>query len=201
MKNEFVFATNNKHKLNEISGLVGSKLKILSLSEIGCFDNIPEDQETLEGNALQKAQYIFQKFNKNCFADDTGLEVAALNGRPGVHSARYSEHDSPGVPFEKRSEANISKLLNEMTGIKDRNAVFRTIICLIKEGKEIFFEGKIKGIIIDKKQGINGFGYDPIFIPEGYNISYAEMSFEEKNKISHRAQAISKLIKYLKNPD
>jgi len=197
MKIELVFATNNKHKLEEISKLLGDSFKLLSLSDIGCFDNIPEDQDTLEGNAFQKAKYVYDRFHKNCFADDTGLEVNALNGKPGVHSARYSEPDFPNLSGEKRSKANISKLLKELGDSNDRNAAFRTIICLIKNGNNYFFEGKVCGKIITLERGSHGFGYDPVFVPEGYENTYAEISLQEKNKISHRAKAITKLIDFL----
>ncbi len=197
MQCELVFATNNTNKLLEISNLIGSNIKLLSLSNIGCFDEIPEDQDTIEGNAFQKAWFIYEKYHKNCFADDTGLEVEALNGRPGVYSARYSEDEAPEISKEYRSEANIGKLIREMKDIKNRKAAFRTIICLVIDGEKIFFEGKVNGMIINKKKGFSGFGYDPVFIPDGYNKTYAEMSLEEKNKISHRAKAIEKLTEYL----
>lgn len=197
MHYELVFATNNKNKLEEITNLLESNIKLLSLSDIGCFDKIPEDQDTLEGNALQKARYIYEKYHKNCFADDTGLEVEALIGRPGVHSARYSEDEAPEISKENKSEANVRKLIREMKDKKNRNASFRTIICLIIEGNNFFFEGKVNGRILSKKQGFSGFGYDPIFVPSGYNKTYAEMTLDEKNKISHRAKAIEKLINYL----
>jgi len=197
MQYKLIFATNNENKLKEINNLLDANFKLLSLSDIGCSDEIPEDRDTLEGNALQKAMHIYEKFHINCFADDTGLEVEGLNGKPGVFSARYSEKEFPGISGKKRSEANVRKLILEMTGIKNRIAVFRTIICLIENGNSIFFEGKVKGRIIDKKRGSNGFGYDPIFIPSGFNITYAEMSLEEKNKISHRALAFGKLIDFL----
>ena len=199
MLKEIVFATNNKHKLEEIAKILGKKIKLLSLSDIGCFDEIPEDQDTLEGNAIQKARYIYEKYQKDCFADDTGLEVEGLNGRPGVFSARYSEPEAPGASNEKRSDANIRKLLREMKGIKNKNAAFRTVICLIIQGNEVLFEGNAIGKLINKRRGIGGFGYDPIFIPAGYDKTYAEMSLEMKNQISHRAKAIGKLIDFLNN--
>jgi XTP/dITP diphosphohydrolase len=197
MTNELVFATNNKHKIEEISSLLGNSIKLLSLADIGCFDEIPEDQNTLEGNAMQKARYIYNKFHRDCFADDTGLEVEGLNGRPGVYSARYSENETPNVSNEKRSEANIKKLTREMKPVKNKKAAFRTIICLIIKGNEYLFEGKVNGRLISEMLGKKGFGYDPIFIPSGYNITYAEMSLEEKNQISHRAKAIRMLIEFL----
>jgi XTP/dITP diphosphohydrolase len=196
MKKQFVFATNNKHKLEEISSILGDQIKLLSLSDIGCFDEIPEDHDTLESNAEQKAFYIYNKYHLDCFADDTGLEVEALNGRPGVYSARYSEDEAPEINKESRSEANIKKLLREMNGKLDRTAQFRTVICLIEGGKNYFFEGKIKGQVIDKKKGISGFGYDPVFIPDNYLLTFAELNLEEKNKVSHRAKAIAKLVEH-----
>ena len=199
MKKQFVFATNNKHKLEEISSILGDQIKLLSLSDIGCFDEIPEDHDTLEGNAEQKAFHIFNKYHLDCFADDTGLEVEALHGKPGVHSARYSEDEAPKINKEFRHEANIKKLLREMQGKLNRSAQFRTIICLVENGRSNFFEGKIKGQIIDKKKGTSGFGYDPVFIPDNYFLTFAELNMDEKNKISHRAKAIEKLVEYLKS--
>jgi XTP/dITP diphosphohydrolase len=197
MVNELVFATNNKHKLEEITKLLRNDIKLLSLSDIACFDEIPENQDTLEGNAIQKARFVYDKYHKDCFADDTGLEVEGLNGRPGVFSARYSGPEDPGVSNEKRSDANIRKLIREMKDIKNKKAAFRTIICLIIKGNEFLFEGKVNGSLISIKRGSNGFGYDPIFIPSGYSITYAEMTIEEKNQISHRARAIAQLINFL----
>ena len=199
MKKQLVFATNNKHKLDEISSILGDQVKLLSLADIGCSDEIPEDRDTLEGNAEQKAFYIYNKYHLNCFADDTGLEVEALNGRPGVYSARYSEDEAPEINKEFRHEANIKKLLREMQGKLNRAAQFRTVICLVERGKSSFFEGKIMGRIIENKKGTSGFGYDPVFIPENYFLTFAELSMEEKNQISHRAKAIAKLVEYLKN--
>lgn len=199
MNKQFVFATNNKHKLEEISGILGDKIKLLSLADIGCFDEIPEDHETLEENAEQKAFYIFNKYHLDCFADDTGLEVEVLNGKPGVFSARYSEDEAPEVNKEFRHKANIIKLLREMSGKFNRRAQFRTVICLIEGGEKSFFEGIIIGQIINKKKGLSGFGYDPIFIPDNYSLTFAELTLEEKNLISHRAKAVAKLVAYLKN--
>ena len=189
---ELVFATNNAHKLRELREIAGDKFTILSLKDINCNDDIPETADTLQGNALIKARHIYNKYNVSCFADDTGLEVEALGGAPGVLSARYAGdgHDS---------EANMQKLLQNLTGESNRNAQFRTVIALIIDGEEILFDGIVKGVITDKKMGDSGFGYDPIFIPEGYNESFAQMSSEEKNSISHRYRATKKLNDYLKD--
>ena len=186
-----VFATNNKHKLEEVRDILGSEVEVLSLSDIGCNDDIPETADTLQGNALIKARHIYNKYNVSCFADDTGLEVEALNGAPGVLSARYAGdgHDS---------EANMQKLLQNLTGESNRNAQFRTVIALIIDGKEMLFDGIVKGIITETRMGDSGFGYDPIFIPEGYNESFAQMGSDEKNSISHRYRATKKLNDYLK---
>jgi len=188
---ELVFATNNKHKLNELQAILGDRIKLLSLKEIGCDEDIPEEQETLEGNAGQKAFYIYNKFGYNCFADDTGLEIEALNGEPGVYSARYAGE-------EKSAEANMDKVLAGLFKINNRNARFRTVISLVINGTEIQFEGVVEGKILDEKRGKSGFGYDPIFQPDGLNETFAEMNLTEKNKISHRGRAIEKLIQYLK---
>ena len=188
---KIVFATNNKHKLEEIKDILGKDFEIVSLAEIGCHEDIPETGLTLEENARQKSTYIVEHYNHDCFADDTGLEVDALNGEPGVHSARYAEgtdHDS---------EANIRKLLSKMSNVKDRTARFRTVISLIINGVEHQFEGRVEGRIAAEKHGKEGFGYDPIFIPEGYDKSFAELGEEVKNQISHRARAVKKLAEYL----
>lgn len=188
---KIVFATNNKHKLEEIKDILGKDFEIVSLAEIGCHEDIPETGLTLEENARQKSTYIVEHYNHDCFADDTGLEVDALNGEPGVHSARYAEgtdHDS---------EANMRKLLSKMSNIKDRTARFRTVISLIINGVEHQFEGRVEGRIATEKHGKEGFGYDPIFIPEGYDKSFAELGEEVKNQISHRARAVKKLAEYL----
>ena len=198
MLKKLVFATNNQHKLEEISAIVGNSIELLSLKDIGCFDEIPEEQDTLEGNAIQKAEYIFQKYNLDCFADDTGLEVEVLDNKPGVYSARYSYYEFPNIPKEQRAEANMQKLLRELKGNNKRKADFRTVICLIEKGKQHLFEGKVEGEIIEKPRGMKGFGYDPIFVPDGYSTTFAEMDLVEKNKISHRAIAIDKLSKYLR---
>ena len=187
---KFVFATNNRHKLEEIIQLSNNKFEIRTLNDIGCFDDIPETGETLEENALQKARYVFRLFGTNCFADDTGLEIEALNNAPGVYSARYAGSD-------KNPNANMNKVLKELDGIKNRNACFRTVIALIIEGKEYLFEGRIDGEILTEKRGTCGFGYDPIFKPVNYNLTFAEMTLELKNQISHRSRAINKLIMFL----
>lgn len=188
---KLVFATNNQHKLEEVRAVLADKLEIVSLNELGCFDDIPETADTLEGNALIKAQYIYEKFGLDCFADDTGLEVDALGGEPGVYSARYAGEDS-------NAQNNMHKLLKNLGENSNRTAHFRTVIALI-EGDEIrYFEGKINGEIAYEPRGDAGFGYDPIFIPEGYNISFAEIGAEVKNTISHRALAVGKLTEYLK---
>lgn len=186
-----VFATNNAHKLEEVRAILGNDFQIASLKEIGCHDDIPETADTLEGNAMQKAQYIKDKFGMDCFADDTGLEVEALNNAPGVFSARYA---GPG----HNSEANMKKLLHEMEGKENRKARFRTVIALLLDGKEYTFEGIVKGNIIEEKRGDSGFGYDPIFVPEGYDLTFAELGNDIKNKISHRAEAVKKLSAFLK---
>ncbi|WP_449016013.1 non-canonical purine NTP diphosphatase [Prevotella sp.] len=188
---KIVFATNNKHKLEEIKDILGKDFEIVSLAEIGCHEDIPETGLTLEENARQKSTYIVEHYNHDCFADDTGLEVDALNGEPGVHSARYAEgtdHDS---------EANMRKLLSKMSNVKERTARFRTVISLIINGVEHQFEGRVEGRIATEKHGTEGFGYDPIFIPEGYDKSFAELGEEVKNQISHRARAVKKLAEYL----
>jgi XTP/dITP diphosphohydrolase len=188
---ELIFATNNLHKLNEVQSLIGNIFLLKSLGQIGCTDDIPETAPTLEGNALLKAQYVFETYGKNCFADDTGLEIDALQGRPGIFSARYA---TDGHDFE----ANIDKVLNELAGIKNRKARFRTVIALILDGTVHYFEGIVNGEIISERRGSKGFGYDPVFLPDGYFATFAEMPLSEKNIISHRARAISKLVDFLK---
>ena len=189
---DLVFATNNKHKLEELQAILGDKIRILSLKDIGCNEDIPEEQATLEGNASQKAFYVFNKFGHNCFADDTGLEIDALNGEPGVYSARYAGE-------EKSAEANMNKVLDKLTKIKNRNARFRTVISLVINGSEKQFEGVVEGEIVDVKKGGSGFGYDPIFKPTGFSKTFAEMNLSEKNQISHRGRAVKKLVNHLKN--
>lgn len=185
-----VFATNNKHKLDEVQKIASGSVNIVSLEDIDCHDDIPETSDTLEGNALQKALYIKEHYGFDCFADDTGLEVEPLNNAPGVYSARYA---GPG----HNSEANMNKLLQEMNGIENRKACFRTVIALIFNGKEYFFEGIVNGQITKEKRGTSGFGYDPIFIPDNYTETFAEMGNDIKNTISHRAEAVKKLSSFL----
>ena len=192
---KIVFATNNAHKLAEIREMLdGSGIEVLSLEDIGCHDDIPETAPTIEGNAMQKAKYIYGKYGMSCFADDTGLEVRALGGAPGVRSARYAGgegHDS---------EANMAKLLDEMRPFTDRKARFRTVICLIlaNASEPVTFEGVVNGEITTEKQGTAGFGYDPLFRPDGYDGTFAQLGHEVKNKISHRALAVRKLVEYLR---
>ena len=192
MKRKLVFATNNAHKLDEISAILGEKVELLSLKDIHCDIDIPETSDTLEGNAMLKAEYIYEHYGLDCFADDTGLEVEALNGEPGVYSARYAGEEG------HNAEANMQKLLQNMQGVQNRKAQFRTVICLITNGKKHLFEGVVKGEIIKEKRGGSGFGYDPIFMPEGYDKTFAELGNETKNKISHRALAVEKLCRFLK---
>lgn len=187
-----VFATNNAHKLEEVSAILGDKIELLSLKDIDCHTDIPETADTLEGNALLKSSYIFDNYHLNCFADDTGLEVEALHGAPGVYSARYAEGEGHDA------QANMLKLLREMEGKENRKAQFRTAISLILDGKQYLFEGVIKGEIIKEKRGNSGFGYDPIFVPEGYSQTFAELGNDIKNKISHRALAVNKLCDFLR---
>ena len=185
-----VFATNNKHKLEEMRAILGGKVELLSLADIDCHDDIPETADTLEGNALIKARYIYDKYGCSCFADDTGLEVDALGGEPGVYSARYAGENND-------SEANMCKLLQNLTGKSERSAQFRTVIALIIEGEEFLFDGIVRGRISEERMGSAGFGYDPIFVPDGYEESFAQMAAEQKNAISHRSRAASALNDYL----
>ena len=187
---KLVFATNNKHKLQEVRDILGGSIEVLSLNDIDCHDDIPETGTTLEENALIKARWISEKYGYNCFADDTGLEVEALNGAPGVYSARYAGEECD-------SQANMNKLLQNLTGENNRNAQFRTVIALIIDHKEMLFDGVVKGTISESKMGGAGFGYDPIFVPEGYSVSFAQMGSEVKNSISHRYRATQKLSNYL----
>lgn len=185
------FASNNKHKLEEIKNVVGRKFEILSLADIKCNEELPETRNTLEGNSLQKAEYILQHYNTPCFADDTGLEVEALHGAPGVYSARYAGN-------HRSNDDNIALLLQNLKNDTNRKAQFRTVITLIGiEAQPVFFEGIIRGEIITEKRGSSGFGYDPVFIPEGHSRTFAEMTLEEKNQLSHRAIAVKKLAEYL----
>ena len=190
MKN-LVFATNNKHKLKEVSDILNrANYQIASLNDIGCSDDIPETADTLEGNALLKARYVYEKYGLNCFSDDTGLEVEALNNAPGVYSARFA-----GPQCDP--EDNMQLLLRKLENSDNRKARFRTVIALILDGKEFLFEGVVTGTILREKQGTEGFGYDPIFVPEGYNLSFASLGEEIKNQISHRAKAVEKLFAFL----
>ncbi len=185
------FASNNKHKLEEIKNVVGRKFEILSLADIKCNEELPETRNTLEGNSLQKAEYVLQHYNTPCFADDTGLEVEALNGAPGVYSARYAGN-------HRNTDDNIALLLQNLKNDTNRKAQFRTVITLIGiEAQPVFFEGVIRGEIITEKRGSSGFGYDPVFVPEGRSKTFAEMTLEEKNQLSHRAIAVKKLAEYL----
>jgi len=187
---KIVFATNNKHKLNEIKKITTGKIEILSLSDINCNEDIEETGTTLEENALIKARYVKNKYGYDCFADDTGLEVEALNGQPGVYSSRYAGSGC-------NPEDNMTKLLSVLQGNDNRNAQFRTVIAAIINHKEHLFEGIVKGKITEEKQGNNGFGYDPIFMPNGYNLTFGELSNEVKNQISHRALAMDKFTAFL----
>lgn len=192
MKKKLVFATNNAHKLEEIRAILGNSIEILSLADIHCHDDIPETADTLEGNARQKSRYVYEHYGLDCFADDTGLEVESLGGAPGVYSARYA--DGRG----HNSQANMNKLLKEMEEKNNRKAQFRTIISLIEKGEERQFEGIVKGQITKKKRGESGFGYDPIFQPDGYDTTFAELGSDIKNRISHRARAVAALCDYLR---
>ncbi len=185
------FATNNEHKLKEIRALLGNEFRLVGLAEVGCNEELAEDQTTLEGNSLQKAEYVFRKFNTSCFADDTGLEVECLNNEPGVFSARYAGE-------QRSAEDNMNLLLKNLVGKDNRKARFRTVITLITPEGIRQFEGEVHGKIIDQKRGTEGFGYDPIFLPDGFSKTLAEMTLEEKSAISHRARAFKKLIAYLK---
>lgn len=192
MKKRLVFATNNAHKLEEIRAILGNSIEISSLADIHCHADIPETADTLEGNARQKSRYVYEHYGLDCFADDTGLEVESLGGAPGVYSARYADgqgHDS---------QANMNKLLKEMEEKNDRKAQFRTIISLIEKGEERQFEGIVKGQITREKRGESGFGYDPIFQPDGYETTFAELGSDIKNRISHRARAVAALCDYLR---
>lgn len=190
MKQKLVFATNNAHKLEEVSSILGDKIELVSLNDIGCHVDIPETADTLEGNALLKAQYVRDNYGVDCFADDTGLEVEALNNEPGVYTARYAGEG-------KDAQASMQKVLQKLEGIENRKAQFRTVISLISGGKEYLFEGIIRGEIIREGRGTAGFGYDPVFVPEGYDKTFAELGDDIKNKISHRAIAVNKLCRFL----
>lgn len=189
-KETLIFATQNKHKLEEVNHLLNDLFNVIGLHDAGFGDDIPEDEPTLEGNARFKARYIYNKLHKNVFADDTGLEIEALNGEPGVISARYAGEG-------KNPEDNIQLVLKKLQGVENRKAQFRTVICLIFNHQEFVFEGVVKGTLLTEKNGISGFGYDPIFKPDGYEETFAQMPMELKNKISHRGLAIQKLIAFL----
>lgn len=186
-----VFATNNAHKLEEVRQILGDRFEVLSLSDINCHEDIPETGDTFQDNALQKARYVKEHYGYDCFADDTGLEVKALDGAPGVHSARYAgDHDS---------EANMTKLLHELEKKPNRSAQFRTVVALILNGQEVLFEGIVTGrIATERHYGESGFGYDPLFIPDGFTETFSQMSPESKNQVSHRGRAVRKLADYLK---
>lgn len=191
---DIVFATHNRHKSEEACQILGPRWTLRNLHDLGQTEEIPETADTLQGNALQKAQFVYDKYHLSCFADDTGLEVEALNGAPGVYSARYAgEHCS--------FADNVNKLLHEMQGKTNRRACFKTVVALILDGKTHFFEGRVDGTIIETPRGGEGFGYDPVFVPDGFNETFAEMSAEQKNKISHRGRAMAKLIEFLQNID
>ena len=187
---QFVFASNNPNKIKEIQLLLPKEITILSLEDIDCLEEIPETAPTIEGNAILKANYVTEKYGYSCFADDTGLEVEALNGEPGVYSARYAGE-------QKNADANMNKLLTNLADKENRKAQFKTVICLNLNGNQHVFEGIIKGEIINEKRGSEGFGYDPIFIPNGYDKTFAEMPIAEKSKISHRGLAVEKLVAFL----
>ena len=187
---KLVFASNNRHKIEEIQNLVGSSIQILSLKDIGCFEDIPETAETIEENAILKADYVTSKYGYNCFADDSGLEIAYLNGAPGVFSARFAGE-------QKNDQDNINKVLKELTGVQNRNANFKTVIALNLNNEQKLFTGIIDGTIVSAQKGHKGFGYDPIFQPDNYNITFAEMDQKEKSAISHRGQAVSQLLAFL----
>lgn len=191
MPHQLVFATNNRHKLDEVADKIGDKFKLLTLNDIGCTDDIEENGTTFHANASIKSHHIFNKYRLDCFGDDSGLEIEALNEEPGVYSARYAgEHGN--------HPANIKKVLDNLQGIENRRSRFITVISLIWNGEEYFFEGTVEGTIRNELSGSEGFGYDPIFQPEGYDVTFAEMTMEEKNRISHRAKAMEKLMAFLK---
>lgn len=187
---KLVFATNNQNKVKEVQSLLPNHITILSLKDIGCDEDVPETQPTIEGNAIQKAQYIKKHYGYDCFADDTGLEVKSLNGEPGVFSARYAG-------TQRNADDNMNKLLHNLKDKKDRSAHFKTVIALILNGKQHTFTGICEGTIIKEKRGEQGFGYDPIFVAEGFTETFAEISLEEKNRVSHRGKAVQKLIHFL----
>jgi len=189
---KIVFATHNQHKKEEAAAILGPQWELLALPDIGCMTEIPETADTLMGNAIQKAQYVFQHYHTDCFADDTGLEIEALNGRPGVYSARYA---GEGCSYND----NVQKVLREMKGLTNRKACFKTVVTLILDGQEYYFEGRVDGQMLTEPRGNAGFGYDPIFLPDGYDQSFAEMDASVKNSISHRGRAMRKLVEFLNN--
>ena len=189
---KIIFATSNPYKIKEVKALLGNDFEVGGLKDIGCHEDVPETQPTIEGNALQKARYVVEHYSVNCFSEDTGLEIESLNMEPGVYSARYA---GP----QRDSEDNINLVLDKLKNKTNRNARFKTVIALIIDGKEYTFEGIVNGVIAYEKTGKDGFGYDPIFLPEGRKTSFAEMSSEEKNEISHRGRAVRKLIEWLKD--
>ena len=195
MKQRLVIATNNAHKLEEITAVVGDKFEIVSLADIDCHEDIPETADTLEGNALLKARFVHERYELDVFADDTGLEVDALGGQPGVHTARYA------YPDRNDNEANVDKLLRELQGATNREAHFRTVIALIIGGEEPLFEGRVDGHITETRRGTEGFGYDPVFSPEDTGKTFAELGIEVKNRLSHRARAVQKLCAFLEQLD
>jgi len=194
---DLIFATHNHNKLTEIRNLVGKNYNILGLVDLDHNKEVPENKNTIEGNALSKVKFIYNMYHVDCFADDTGLEVYALNKQPGVYSARFAEMTNDTLDHETISESNIRKLLFMLKGEKNRKARFKTVIALILNGKEYSFEGIVEGEILCKPVGDQGFGYDPVFKPDGYSVSFAQMTLEEKNKISHRANAMNQLIAFL----
>ena len=193
---KIVFATNNAHKLQEVRQILGERFEVVGLKDIGCHEDIPENAETLEGNALAKARYVKEHYGLDCFADDTGLEVTTLGGAPGVHTARYAELFSEGITHD--SNANMALLLHNLEKKSDRSARFRTVIALIYKGEEHLFEGVCEGEILSERHGTEGFGYDPVFRPTGFDRCFAQMSAEEKNAISHRGRATQKLAEFLR---
>ena len=187
---KIVFATNNAHKLQELRQMLGNRYEILGLADIGCHEDIPETADNIEGNAQIKARYVKEHYGYDCFSDDTGLEIDALGGEPGVYSARYA---GPGHD----SEANIDKVLKKLDGVTERTARFRTVVALVLDGRTYFFEGKVEGLMTLERHGVEGFGYDPIFLPEGYGQTFAEMDASEKNRISHRGRAMAQMVGFL----
>ena len=192
MKMDLIFATHNRHKVSEVQAMLPAGIHVRSLSDLGCDEDIPETADTLQGNALQKAQFVHERYYCNCFADDTGLEIDALDGRPGVYSARYA---GEGCSFDD----NVRKVLAELENVPlaQRTARFRTVVALILDGRTYFFEGKVEGLMTLERHGVEGFGYDPIFLPEGYGQTFAEMDASEKNRISHRGRAMAKMVGFL----